>query len=562
VTVGVSGTGISSADYDLSNTTITIPDGETTGSVTIDIQNDSEVEGEETATLTLSSPSSGIALGSTTTQSVTIADDDSVAWTVSGGQVIEGDSGSNDFVFNVTLLGATSLPASVNYTTVDGSATAGSDYTAQSDTISFTSSWDEATQAYLSSVSQSVRVPILGDTANEGDETFTLTLSNPTGSTLGDASAQVTILDEDDGSANNCATADSIFHSTTYTSNFYCNAATRIRAGTNLTVASGAHVIYSSPLVNLLPGTTIEKGATFRAGQGLANPFAAERSASSEAARRVSGTEATNEATTAWPVTSAERIDPADFPAGLQHWFRDHPEALAAIRHAWRDGEGEWIVFATDAPLLSNDGNGLSDVYLYRDTGNQLELVSQGIYGQAGEGASDAPALGEGTHSAAFFHSDAADLVHDDANAVSDLFRYDLTSGLLQNLTREATTASSRPTIDSQGEWLYFERMGEKGLRGIQRLDLISGTLTPLSDPTLDSHHPRASADGRYLLWRQGADTLVYSDQQRGTATAIPAPPEFRDHFETLEARFINDGAVIEWRESEEELRWFTDNPL
>jgi hypothetical protein len=449
----------------------------------------------------------------------------------------------------------------VNYTTEDGSATAGSDYTEKSDTISFTSSWDEELQVYLSSMSQSVRVPILGDTANEGDETFTLTLSSPTGSTLGDPSAQATIIDEDDGTANTCV-PDSIFHSQTYTSNYYCNAATRIRAGTNLTIPAGIHVVYSSPLVNLLPGTTIAKGATFRAGQGLANPFAAERSASSEAARRVSGTEATNPATTAWPVTSAEPIDPADFPAGLQHWFRDHPEALAAIRHAWRDGEVEWIVFATDAPLLSNDGNGLSDVYLYRDTGNQLELVSQGIYGQAGEGASDAPVLGEGAHSAAFFHSDATDLVHDDANAVSDLFRYDLSSGLLQNLTREATTASRRPTVDSQGEWLYFERMGEKGLRGIQRLDLISGTLTPLSDPTLDSHHPLASADGRYLLWRQGANTLVYSDQQLGTATAIPAPPEFRDHFETLEAHFINDGEVIEWRESKEGLRWFTDNPL
>ncbi|MEO6327349.1 MAG: ExeM/NucH family extracellular endonuclease [Ginsengibacter sp.] len=76
VSLGVSGTGITAGDYNLSNTTITIPDGSTTGSVTFTVVDDNLFEGTETAALTISSPSSGITLGATTTQAITITDND------------------------------------------------------------------------------------------------------------------------------------------------------------------------------------------------------------------------------------------------------------------------------------------------------------------------------------------------------------------------------------------------------------------------------------------------------------------------------------------------------
>jgi Bacterial Ig domain/PA14 domain/Secretion system C-terminal sorting domain/HYR domain/Calx-beta domain len=76
VSLGVSGTGITAGDYTLSNTTITIPNSGTTGSVTFTIVDDILVEGTETATLTISSPSSGISLGATSTQNITITDND------------------------------------------------------------------------------------------------------------------------------------------------------------------------------------------------------------------------------------------------------------------------------------------------------------------------------------------------------------------------------------------------------------------------------------------------------------------------------------------------------
>ncbi|WP_017655601.1 ExeM/NucH family extracellular endonuclease [Fortiea contorta] len=76
VNLGVSGTNITAGDYTLSNTTITILNGQTTGSVTFTVVDDALVEGTETAILTISNPSAGLALGSTTSQNITITDND------------------------------------------------------------------------------------------------------------------------------------------------------------------------------------------------------------------------------------------------------------------------------------------------------------------------------------------------------------------------------------------------------------------------------------------------------------------------------------------------------
>ncbi|WP_216670796.1 beta strand repeat-containing protein, partial [Microcoleus asticus] len=63
-------------------TQITIPDGSNTGQVTIIVNDDFLVEGAETATLTISNPSTGIGLGTTPNQSVTITDNDIAGVTV------------------------------------------------------------------------------------------------------------------------------------------------------------------------------------------------------------------------------------------------------------------------------------------------------------------------------------------------------------------------------------------------------------------------------------------------------------------------------------------------
>jgi uncharacterized protein YjiK len=76
VNLGVAGTNITAADYTLSNSVITILNGQTTGSASFTVTNDVLVENTESAVLTLSNPSAGIVLGSTISQPITIIDND------------------------------------------------------------------------------------------------------------------------------------------------------------------------------------------------------------------------------------------------------------------------------------------------------------------------------------------------------------------------------------------------------------------------------------------------------------------------------------------------------
>ncbi|MCG9791368.1 SdiA-regulated domain-containing protein [Flavobacterium algicola] len=76
VSVAVSGTDITAADYTLDNSVITILNGQTSASVTLTVSNDVLPENTESALVTLGNPSSGMVLGSKITQAITIIDDD------------------------------------------------------------------------------------------------------------------------------------------------------------------------------------------------------------------------------------------------------------------------------------------------------------------------------------------------------------------------------------------------------------------------------------------------------------------------------------------------------
>jgi hypothetical protein len=83
--------------------------------------------------------------------------------------VVEGNSGTTNAVYNVTLSEALPFTTTVDYATQNGTATAPSDYTAQSGTLTF----------LAGQTSQSVTVPINGDTTDETNETYSLKLTNP-----------------------------------------------------------------------------------------------------------------------------------------------------------------------------------------------------------------------------------------------------------------------------------------------------------------------------------------------------------------------------------------------
>jgi hypothetical protein len=96
--------------------------------------------------------------------------------------------GAGAATITVTLSSAAALAVTVQYATGYGTAAAGSDYVASNGIVTFAAG----------ETSKTFNVPIVDDTAVEGDETINLTLSAPSNATLGTPSgALLTIVDDD-----------------------------------------------------------------------------------------------------------------------------------------------------------------------------------------------------------------------------------------------------------------------------------------------------------------------------------------------------------------------------
>ena len=185
------GTATAGSDYTATNGTLTFADGEVSKTFTIPITNDTLVEGNETVNLTLSGPTGGATIGSQATATLTIVDDD-----VSQPSVLQFNAAAYSVneaqgtaTITVTRTGGSNVPVSIRYATSDGTATAGSDYSATSGTLSFAAG----------ETNKTFTIPIINDTQVEGNETVNLTLSSPTGgATLGSqATATLTIVDDE-----------------------------------------------------------------------------------------------------------------------------------------------------------------------------------------------------------------------------------------------------------------------------------------------------------------------------------------------------------------------------
>ena len=107
--------------------------------------------------------------------------------TVSGADASVEESEGATLDFEVSLSRAASGTTSVDYATRNGAASAGSDYDATSGTLIFAAGETRKT----------IRVTVHDDAHNEGSESMTLTLSNPSGVKLGDATATGTINNTD-----------------------------------------------------------------------------------------------------------------------------------------------------------------------------------------------------------------------------------------------------------------------------------------------------------------------------------------------------------------------------
>ena len=178
------GTATAGTDYTSTSGTLTFDVGTTSKTVSVAIADDTEDESDETFTVTLSNASGadlGTATATGTIENRTVVVETTPTLSIAGGSGKEGDDSS--ISFTVTLDEAATGTVTVDYATSDGTADAGDDYTSTSGTLTF----DAGT------TSKKISVAISDDSENESDETFTVTLSNASGATLGTASATGTI---------------------------------------------------------------------------------------------------------------------------------------------------------------------------------------------------------------------------------------------------------------------------------------------------------------------------------------------------------------------------------
>ncbi len=186
------GTATAGSDYTAIDIELTWTNGDIANKFcTLPIIDDTLVENDETVIVSLTNPSGGATLGTPSTGTVTIRDDDDhgdLSFTMSSYEVNE-SAGTASIAVRRTDGSAGAV--SVRCNTADGTATAGQDYTDTEDTLT----WADGDTA-----NKLCTVPIIDDCAEEGNETIILTLTNFSGGADpgSPTTATLTIRDDDE----------------------------------------------------------------------------------------------------------------------------------------------------------------------------------------------------------------------------------------------------------------------------------------------------------------------------------------------------------------------------
>ncbi len=204
------GTAVSGTDYTPSHGTLTFKDGEKTKNVTGKLIRNNAATGHRTLVLTLSSPTGGATLISPSTATITLVKtgvplgSSSSSSTSGGSSSSSSTTAASKVAFNAAMFGVlenagsatitvqrtgtVSGSATVEYTTVNGSAFEGTEYTRATGTLSFGA--NETTKTFT--------VPVNNNSSPEGNKQFSVQLKNPSGAALGHlATVPVTIIDDE-----------------------------------------------------------------------------------------------------------------------------------------------------------------------------------------------------------------------------------------------------------------------------------------------------------------------------------------------------------------------------
>ena len=178
------------SDYTETSGETTFLPGESQLTINVPILGDEEAEDDERFFLEVTATfDNGVAAGDGIGRIIT--DDPIIRVSVINGAIAEGDAGTVPLSFDVALSEASEVAIDIGYETADGSAAAGSDYTAVNSTLTIPAG----------AITGTIEVIVAGDTEVEDDEFFEVTIStNAPDVELVNAMATGTILNDDEAS--------------------------------------------------------------------------------------------------------------------------------------------------------------------------------------------------------------------------------------------------------------------------------------------------------------------------------------------------------------------------
>jgi len=190
-----SGSALAGQDYVAQSGTLTFAPGVTQQNILVAVIGDSVVESSETFTVTLSDPSEGASILDGSATGTILDDDASLSIAAASADATEGNAGTTALTFTVSRTGDADRPATAHWA-VSGPAVDGVDFaggTLPSGTVTLG----------IGEISKTISLHVAGDTQIEGDESFTVTLSDPgPGTSFGTASATGVIRNDDSAPAS------------------------------------------------------------------------------------------------------------------------------------------------------------------------------------------------------------------------------------------------------------------------------------------------------------------------------------------------------------------------
>ena len=189
---------------------------------------------------------------------------------------------------------------------------------------------------------------------------------------------------------------------------------------------------------------------------------------------------------------------------------------------------GRYVAFASDAEnLVANDANSAKDIFVRDNKDKITELVTQSLSGGSANGLSGQPDItADGRY--VVYWSFADDLVANDTNAASDVFRYDRQTGTTERVSvatggGQAAGSSLGGSVSDDGNFVVFyttaalDPLDTNGTYDIYRRDIAGNTTTLVSknlagNAAGNCFDPVISRDGNSLIFWSGTTDITAGD--------------------------------------------------